>query len=174
MKYPQNRWTRMLFVIVILMGGIFSLVSPARAQGIQITFDDSIPAGETVNNDAMLAGTNVNMDGDVVGDLMAVGAVVEVNGDVDGSLVAVGQNVVINGAVGGTTYVAAVTLELGPDAELGRNLYFIGLSLNTEEGSLIGRDLVIVSTGAQLNGEIDRNTVGTIGLFELFKVFMDM
>lgn len=174
MNFPQNRWTRMLFVIVILMGGIFSLVSPARAQGIQVTFDDSIPAGETVNNDAMLAGTNVNMDGNVVGDLLAAGAVVDVNGDVDGSLVVVGQNVVINGKVGGTTYVAAVTLELGPDAELGQNLYFLGISLNTDEDSSIARDLVIFSTGAQLSGEIGRNTVGTIGLWEIIKSFMDL
>lgn len=173
MSYPQNRWTRTFFIILILLGGIFSLVSPARAQGIQVTFDDSIPAGEVVDNDAMLAGTAVNLDGDVAGDVLAVGASVEVNGDVDGSLVAIGQNVVINGTVAGTTYVAAVTLELGPEAELGRNLYNIGASLQSEEGSLIGRDLVIISMGVQLSGDIGRNTVGIIGPWELFKLFMD-
>jgi cytoskeletal protein CcmA (bactofilin family) len=174
MNFPQNRLTRTFFVIVILMGGIFSVVSPAHAQGISISVDDSVASGEVVENDAFLAGTTVRVDGDVIGDVFAAGSFVEVNGNVDGSLVAVGQNVVINGAVGGTVYVAAVTLDLGPEAELGRNVYFIGASVNTEEGSVVGRDLVVASMGANLSGEIDRNTVGMIGPWELFKWFMDL
>jgi hypothetical protein len=174
MNYPQNRWTRTLFIIVVLMGGVFSLVSPARAQGIDVTFEDSIPAGKVVDNDAILAGTTVKIDGTVDGDALAVGSLVEVNGDVAGSLVAIGQNVVINGTVEGTVYVAAVTLDLGEEAALSRNLYFLGASLNTAEGSTIDRDLVLVSMGAKLSGDIGRNTVGIIGPWELFKLFMDL
>ena len=174
MNYPQNRLTRALFVIVILMGGIFSVVSPARAQGINITFDDSVPSGEVVENDAFLAGTTVKVEGDVIGDVFAGGAMVEINGNVDGSLFAVGQNVVINGTVGGTVYVAAVTLDLGSEAELSNNVYFVGASVATEEGAVIDRDLVVVSMGANLSGEIGRNTVGIIGPWELFKMFMDL
>jgi cytoskeletal protein CcmA (bactofilin family) len=174
MNYPHNRRTRALFVIVILLGGVFSLFSPARAQGIQITFEDSVPAGTVVENDAFLTGTAVTLDGEVEGDTFAVGSIIEVNGDVQGSLFAIGQNVVINGSVGGTTYVAAVTLELGPQAALDRNLYYLGTSLTSGEGSAIDRDLVIISMGVQLSGEIGRNTVGIIGPWELFKRFMDL
>ena len=174
MNYSSNRWTRGALVIVLLLGGIFSLVSPARAQGIQVTFEDSVPAGTVVENDAVLAGTTVKLDGDVDGDALAVGSTVEVNGDVEGSLVAVGQNVVINGTVGGTTYVVALTLELGPEAELNRNLYNISGSTNLAEGSMVGRDLVLVSLGAQLSGEIGRNTEGIIGPFEILRLFMNM
>jgi cytoskeletal protein CcmA (bactofilin family) len=174
MNYPQNRISRALVVLVILMGGIFSVVSPARAQGININLDDTIASGEVVENDAFLAGTTVKVDGDVVGDVFAGGALVEINGNVEGSLLAVGQNVVINGTVGGTVYVAAVTLDLGPEAETGKNVYFIGASVATEEGTVIGRDLVVASMGANLSGEIGRNTVGMIGPWELFKWFMDL
>jgi len=153
MNYPQNRLTRAFVVLVILMGGIFSVVSPARAQGININLDDTIASGEVVENDAFL---------------------VEVNGNVDGSLFAVGQNVVINGSIGGTVYVAAVTLDLGPEAETGKNVYFIGASVATAEGAEVGRDLVVASMGANLSGEIGRNTVGMIGPWELFKWFMDL
>lgn len=174
MSYPQNRWTRVLFVIVILMGGALSFVSPARAQGINITVDDSVPAGEIVENDAVLAGTNVKVDGDVKGDTFAAGSVVEVNGEVEGSLFAVGQNVIINGAVGGTVYVASMTLELGPEAVTARNVYYVGGSVSTAEGAKIERDLVLISLGAQLSGDIGRNTVGIIGPFEMFRLFMDL
>jgi cytoskeletal protein CcmA (bactofilin family) len=174
MSYPQNRWTRVLFVIVILMGGIFSVVSPAQAQGINITVEDSVPAGEVVDNDVLLSGTNVNVDGDVNGDTFAAGAIVEVNGNVEGSLFAVGQNVIINGTVGGTVYVASLTLELGPEAVTARNVYYVGGSVSTAEGAMIERDLVLISMGAQLSGEIGRNTVGIIGPFEMFRLFMDL
>jgi cytoskeletal protein CcmA (bactofilin family) len=174
MSYPQNRWTRVLFVIVILMGGVFSIISPARAQGINITVEDSVPAGEVVDNDAFLSGTNVKIDGDVKGDTFAAGSVVEVNGEIEGSLFAVGQNVVINGSVGGTVYVASVTLELGPEAVTARNVYYVGGSVSTAEGAIIERDLVLISLGAQLSGDIGRNTVGIIGPFEMFRLFMDL
>lgn len=174
MKYPQNRLSRAVVILVILMGGIFSVVSPARAQGININLEDTIASGEVVENDAFLAGTTVRVDGDVVGDVFAGGTLVEINGDVEGSLLAVGQNVVINGTVGGSVYVAAVTLDLGPEAETGKNVYFIGASAAAEEGSVIGRDLVLASMGANLSGEIGRNTVGMIGPWELFKWFMDL
>ncbi len=174
MSYPQNRWTRVLFVIVILMGGIFSVVSPAQAQGINITVEDSVPTGEVVDNDVLLSGTNVNVDGDVNGDTFAAGAIVEVNGNVEGSLFAVGQNVIINGTVGGTVYVASLTLELGPEAVTARNVYYVGGSVSTAEGAMIERDLVLISMGAQLSGEIGRNTVGIIGPFEMFRLFMDL
>ena len=174
MSYPQNRWTRVLFIMVILMGGIFSVFSPARAQGINITVEDSVPAGEVVDNDVLLSGTNVRVDGDVKGDAFAAGSVVEVNGDVEGSLFAVGQNVIINGAVGGTVYVASLTLELGPEAATARNVYYVGGSVATAEEAMIERDLVLISLGAQLSGEIGRNTVGIIGPFEMFRLFMDL
>ena len=122
MNFPQNRLSRALVVLLILMGGIFSIFSPAQAQGINISVDDSIASGEVLENDALLAGTTVRVDGDVVGDVFAAGTLVEVNGNVDGSLFAVGQNVVLNGTVGGTVYVAAVTLDLGPDAETANNV----------------------------------------------------
>lgn len=174
MSYPQNRLTRVLFVIVILMGGIFSVASPAQAQGINITVEDSVPAGEVVDNDVLLAGTNIKVDGDVKGDVFAAGAIIEVNGTVEGSLFAAGQNVTINGAVEGTVYVASLTLELGPDADTARNVYYVGGSISTAEEAMIERDLVLISMGAQLSGEIGRNTVGIIGPFEMFRLFMDL
>jgi hypothetical protein len=67
-----------------------------------------------------------------------------------------------------------VTLDLGEEAALSRNIYYLGASLATAEGSTIDRDLVLVSMGAKLSGDIGRNTVGIIGPWELFKLFMDL
>jgi len=50
-------------------------------------------------------------------------------------LIVVGQKVFLNGPLDGTAYVSALELELGPLANLGKDLYFVGMSLNTQQGS---------------------------------------
>jgi hypothetical protein len=172
---PINKlWVRILIVLVTMVGGLFSLVSPARAQGIQVKVPDSVPTGTVVTNDTLLVGQTVTLNGTVQGDAAAFGNLVEINGEVQGSLIAGGQTVKINGKVGGTTYVAALFLELGPEAELSSNVYFVGLDLVTEPTSKIGRDLASLTMGGKLTGEIGRNTMGLFGPFAWFRAIMNL
>lgn len=174
MNHLNKLWVRILIVLVTMVGGLFSLISPARAQGIQIDVQDSVPAGTVVANDALLVGQTVTMNGTVQGDTLALGNLVEINGEIAGSLVAAGQTVKINGKVAGTTYVAALFLQLGPEAELSNNLYFVGLDLVTEPTSVVGRDLVSLTMGGKLTGEIGRNTLGLFGPFAWFRWIMNL
>jgi hypothetical protein len=174
MNQMNKLWVRILIVLVTLVGGVFSLVSPARAQGIQVQVQDTVPAGTVVDNDIFLAGQTVTIDGTVQGDTMAVGNLVEINGEITGSLVAAGQTVKINGKIGGTTYVAALFVQIGPNAELTDNIYFVGLDRATEPTSKIGRDLVSLTLGGKLTGDIGRNTLGLFGPFAWFKYFMEL
>jgi hypothetical protein len=110
----------------------------------------------------------VSIDGRVIGDALVIGTSVEINGEVDGSLIAVGESVVINGEVGGNVYSLAVSpLALGPDASIGRTLYFIGGRLVTDPESEIGRDLVAVALGAQIGGSVERDVNAVIGLLQI-------
>lgn len=171
--YAQsNRWGRLLLIVAVLLGGSFSLVPPAKAQ--QIVFQDTIPAGQTLENDAILAGTDISVAGNVVGDVLAVGTNVNISGGVDGSLIALGQNVSIAGPVSGTTFVLSLELILDSTADLARNLYFGGLSLTTKEGSTIERDLNAVSLGANLNGSVGRTTNAIIGPLEVFRAGVNL
>jgi cytoskeletal protein CcmA (bactofilin family) len=131
-------------------------VTPQAGGGGWAIVGDSIPAGEVIDNDVILTGTNVVLDGTVNGDAVAVGTSVTVNGTVTGSLVVVGRTVSVGGSVEGSAYIASTSLQVGPSAAVKRNLHFGGFLLDSQTGSVIGRDLVAASIRAQVSSEIGR------------------
>lgn len=162
---------RLIVILCLTLVGVFTVIQPAKAQGI--VYGDSVPAGTTVQSDVILYGDDVVISGNVDGDVIAVGRNVSVDGEVSGSLVLVGEDISINSPVDGTVYAVGANLDLGEMGELNRNLYFAGLSLATQEGSIVGRDLLAASLGANLAGEVNGSTKAIIGALEFFRVFMD-
>jgi cytoskeletal protein CcmA (bactofilin family) len=171
MERLKNMSVRLIVVLSLTLIGLLGVIQPTQAQGI--ISGDSVPAGTTVQSDVILYGDNVVVSGNVDGDVLAIGRKVTVDGEVSGSMVLGGENVTVNGPVGGTLYVGAANLELGEQADLNRNLYFAGLSLSTQEGSVVGRDLLAASLGATLAGEVNGSTKAIIGALEFIRIFMD-
>lgn len=159
--------TILLIVITFFIG-----VSITNAQ--DIIQGNNIPAGTTIDNEAILIDDTVTIDGIINGDVLAVGSNVNINGSINGSLIVLGDTVRIDGDINGTVYAAALNLELNESAAVDRNLYFVGLSLITREGSSIGRDLYTFTLGATLGGSIDRNTNAVIGPIEIIKLIMGL
>jgi hypothetical protein len=126
-----------------------------------------------VENDAILFGSKVVIDGNVDGDVLAIGENVTINGGVSGSLVVIGQTVVINGQVDGTVYAGAVIMDLGQEAALHRNMYYAGVSMVASPGSTIGRDLYAVALGAQFGGTIGREVKAIIGPVEIIRIIVN-
>jgi cytoskeletal protein CcmA (bactofilin family) len=148
----------------------FGLATPAAAQGI--IYGSSIPAGTTVDQDVFLVGQDVSIDGTVNGNVFILGDQVRVNGTVDGSLVLVAQNAAVGGTVSGGVYAAALTLDLGPQSELQRDLYVATVSLTSGQGALIGRDLFAVGLDSGLAGRVGRNLHTAIGPIQLYNGMM--
>ncbi|MFN2221722.1 MAG: hypothetical protein ACK2UH_04175 [Candidatus Promineifilaceae bacterium] len=123
---------------------------------------------------AILSGDNIVIDGVLNGDVLAVGSRVTVNGVVSGSLVAVAELVDINGDVDGSVYAAASTLEANESAAVDRSLYFFGAQLNSDETSVVGRDLVAVALGARLAGNVGRDVKATVGPLALLDKIFDL
>ena len=172
MRDSRSIFNRLMLAQLLVFALAFGFAQTAHAQGI--VYGDTIPSGQVVEGDVVLFGERVQIDGDVIGDVFAFGSQVTVAGKVDGSLFVGGESVLIEGQVGGTTYSAAVTLELGPEASLQRNLYFAGLNLITQSGSEIGRDLYASSLlGAQLGGKIGGFTRAVIGPAEFLRVVLE-
>jgi cytoskeletal protein CcmA (bactofilin family) len=162
---------RLAMVIALTFACIFFAPQAALAQGI--FGGDRVPAGNTIHGDRFLYGTTVAIEGNVDGDVFVIGTEIVLNGDISGSLVAIGQKVSINGMVGGTLYSTALEIELGPEANLNRNLYFAGASMNTQEGSLVNRDLYAAALGAQTAGVVNGELKAIIGPAEFFFLLMD-
>lgn len=163
---------QIIMMIMILFGLVFGFNQRALAQGID--FDSQVTAGETVQNDILLTGNTITLDGTVVGDVLAVGSTVQINGTVEGSLILIGRFVTVDGQVNGTTYGIGRELTLNESANLDRNLYFLGLTLDMLEGSRIGRDLVALTLGADLKGEIGRDVRAIIGAVPIIKLITEL
>jgi cytoskeletal protein CcmA (bactofilin family) len=158
----------LILLAALLLAAAFPV--PAQAQGI--VYGSDVPAGTLVDQDLVLIGQNVTIDGDVIGNVFILGNQVTVNGTIDGSLILLAQNAVIRGQVTGTTYTVALTLEMPEQASLGRDLYAFVVSLTSGVQSSIQRDLYAVSLDAGLNGRVGRNVHTAIGPIQLYNGLM--
>ena len=156
--------------VVVLFAAAF-IVGPAAGQGLAIA--SSVQAGEVVDNDLLLTGFEGVIDGKVIGNVFATGKEVTVNGDIEGSLFVVGDKLTVNGHVAGGTYAIGMSLEQGSSSVIDLNLYFLGISLRTESGAEIGRDLTMVALSANLAGEVGRDTRAVVGLLEFLRLLGD-
>ncbi len=172
MSVDSTSRVRLALLTVLAATLMLAFPQPALAQGI--VYGQSIPSGVVVENDVLLAGETVTIDGTVLGDVVAVGTTVRINGQIRGSLITAAQTIVINGSVGGTLYSAAADLLLGPTADIQRNLYYAGLSMTAQRGSRIERDLLGVTFGATLGGSIGRETRAVIGPLEIARLIISL
>lgn len=160
----RTRWLLVLGLTLALMLGLANVVLAADFRA-----GDTITIGkdEVIDDDLIITGQNVIIDGTINGDLVVTGGTIVVNGAVNGSLLAAGQSMTINGKVGGTLYAAGASLNLGPQAVIARNLFFGGYSLTTTAGSVVKHDGSIGGYQAILKGEIQRDLRAGVGALEL-------
>lgn len=69
---------------MLLFSLLFVLVIPVHAQ--DVVYGNGIPAGSLVDQDIILSGTEIVIDGTFNGDVLALGQTVTVNGTINGSL----------------------------------------------------------------------------------------
>lgn len=163
----KRGWLRVVGVLGLLMLLLMTLAGPALAVEMRSGEAVTLAKGETVDDDLLLSGTMVVVDGTVNGDLFAVGQDVIINGTVNGSLFAGARTVTLNGKVSGSLYTGAATVILGPTASVGRNAFFGGYSLVAQSGSVIKRDLLVGGGQALLGGEVGRDLKAGLGALEL-------
>jgi cytoskeletal protein CcmA (bactofilin family) len=146
---------------------IAALMFPATTHAQGITVEDTVKEGEVVDHNMVLSGPVVKMDGKIEGDLLAVGDQIKINGEVDGNLIVIGNQVVLNGPVSGSVYIGAATLVIGPEASVGRDVSFIGAMFETNETSLVGRDLNILTLDSKMAGDTGRDVNALVGPLRL-------
>jgi hypothetical protein len=160
-------YSRPLLILLLTILLVFSFAGPLFAA--EFRGDDTVTIGqdEVIDDDLLVGGNIVVVNGVINGDLIVMGQQVTINGHVKGSLVFAGQVLTLNGQVDGTVYGGASTLTLGPAASVGRNLMYGGFSYRSEAGSVIGRDNIVGGYQATINGKVNRNLLASLGALEL-------
>lgn len=146
---------------------LLAAVAPARAAEVRPGQDVVIPEGEVIDDDLIITGQTIRMDGRVTGDLVAIGQSVVINGVVEGSALLAARTVVINGDVNGSIYTAGYSLDLGETATADRNLYFGGYSLATSPGSQIARDAFVGAYQMAHNGRVGEDLMVGLNALDL-------
>ncbi|MBC8505784.1 MAG: polymer-forming cytoskeletal protein [Anaerolineales bacterium] len=171
----MKKHNRFLLIFIILCVGFvisFGMVGSARA--FETDYDGHVPAGTVIDDDLLINGesvvidgiingnvfasaTSVTLNGEVNGNLLINAGEATINGPVSGSVAFSGKSAIVNSTIEGTLYFAGVALTLESNAFIQRNLLFAGYSLETKPGSLIGID--VEGNGYQLlhDGEIVRD-----------------
>ncbi len=166
----KNTTKFILLVLSLLL--VFGVPTPVHAQGI--VYGDTVPTGKTIDQDILLVGQNVLIDGTVNGNVFIFGNQIQINGDVNGSLILIGQNIGISGGVSGGVYALGLTLELGTGADLGRDLYVLSVGMVSETDTAIKRDLFALGLDAGLNGSVGRDLHTAIGPIQLYNGLMTL
>lgn len=167
------RWAAVFLLVAVLLGGMVG-----RAQAVEIIRNGNIPAGQTIDDDVIIGGDRVQIDGTVNGTLIAGGQTVTVNGTIKSDAILAGQtivigekaviegnlfvgaaNITVHGKVLGTIFGGAGAMTLADQANVGRNLFFGGYALETKPAAQVGRDLYaggyqVVLGGSTRNVEI--------------------
>jgi len=171
----KSRWVLILSLVILMVMGTVGTVSAA-----EFLTGETIPAGDTVDDDVFISGENVVIDGTINGILFATGGKVTLNGTVNGDAVLVAETVVVSksavvdgnlfiggailvldGEVTGSAFGGSTAIELGDSATIGRNFYYGGFSLDLGENAQIGKDLFAGAYQALISGSVSRDlTVG--------------
>jgi cytoskeletal protein CcmA (bactofilin family) len=156
-------------IVLALVICALVLVSAPGAMAAEVSTgkDVHVAAGETVPDDVYAQASQVTIDGTVYGDLVALADDVVINGDVDGSVWTLARTVQVNGRVMGSVHAIAISLAMGPPAEVNRDVVVGGYSVTTAPGSTIQGDVWAWTYQAQLAGSIGRNYVGRHAGLEL-------
>jgi cytoskeletal protein CcmA (bactofilin family) len=161
-----KRKVLLIFIPLLLVLTIgFGFVATAKA--VEFDEDGIIEEGEIIDDDLFIGGDVVEINGTVNGDVFASGSIVKVNGTINGSLASGAQTILINGKVSGSVYAGSMTITLGPDTEIGRNMFYGGFNLSAEEGSVIHRDLLVGAYQVLLAGEVGRDVQAGVGALEI-------
>lgn len=150
----KKRYWALLALLAFI--GLLALLLATPAQAADFRGGDRvvIAADEIVDDDLFVGANVVEVNGTVTGDLFVSATEVSINGEVGGSVFLVGQTLEVNGDVQGSAYSAAYSLSLGPEAAIGRNVFFAGFSFSAAEGSSIGRSLYSSSYQTLLDGDV--------------------
>ena len=182
----KNAQKRPVWVIALVMAILASLVLAGTALAGQFEGDDiyRLEAGQVVNDDLYVAGSEIFIDGTVNGDLYAVGGYIEVNGTVTGDVVAAGGGIKITGDVQDDARLAGGGIDIlgtiGDDLiiagggqpggfsfpmQMGTRSINQGIRLGNK--SSVGGDAMIVGGTADIRGRIDGDLTASTGEIDL-------
>jgi len=170
--------------LVLVLALILSLTftgSVAAAEIADAADVYRLAAGETIDDDLIVAASEVFIDGTVDGDLIVAAAYVEINGVVTGDVLGAAAGITINGEVGDDIRVGAAGIDIngsvGDDALIagGGTQEFTtpipagarSIRQGIDISGSVGGDLIVAGGSAVIGGSVGGDLLGGLGAVTL-------
>lgn len=151
----RRHWSRLSTVAVVMGALLLSLAYAPAAGAAEVKHGDpnyTLPAGEVVHTDLIVAADRTHIDGDVDGDLIVWSREVTVNGHIKGDILGFAEELHANGPVDGNIRVFAQSFSL--ESSVTRNVMAWCRDIDLNEKSTVGGTLTMGGADLNLNGSV--------------------
>lgn len=160
----RKQWRRLTTIAFVMGAFVCAMAMPPSAAAADVEHGNpsyTLPAGQEVKTDLIVAAERTRIDGDVDGDLIVFSNSLTVNGHVKGDILAVGADFRLNGPVDGNVRVWCQSLTL--DSAVARNVMGWTGASEFEEKSTVGGTMTMAAGTAQLDGKIVGDVLAYVG-----------
>ncbi|MDF2627004.1 MAG: hypothetical protein K0R39_835 [Symbiobacteriaceae bacterium] len=160
------------FVAVLMM--IFAVVPAASALDLREGLSrETIAKDEVIDDDVLMVGNVLRIEGTVNGDVFAFGDTVIVTGAINGNLVTAASHVEVNGPVSGSVYGAGSDVFV--TNRVGGSLAAAGSQVVFDQGATVGHSVLAAGDKVYLHGTVGRGVaVGADSLWVRGKVAKEL
>lgn len=159
----MKRQTKLLLLFTLIAVAILAVTANAMAWEQRCAEPNragqvNVSTGEIINNDLIMSGNTVTMDGTVNGDLVVFAETVKMNGTVQGDLIVFCRDLTVDGRVLHDLRTATQTIKLrGP---VSGNLLSACEVFNIEDRGNVAGSATVACRDAQVYGPIGRDFSG--------------
>jgi hypothetical protein len=127
---------RMRFAaFLISLVSLFMVSSPALAMDQRTADQVVVKRDEVINDNVLLTGASIVVDGTINGDLLAFGDSIVINGTLNGNLIAAGNQIHLNGQIGRGALLGGTRIKVG--GQIGKELKAWVTDLRVGPGAVI-------------------------------------
>jgi cytoskeletal protein CcmA (bactofilin family)/anti-sigma factor RsiW len=151
----RRRWRRATTVAFVLATLFAALALPPASSAGETYHGDpnyTLPAGQEVKTDLIVAADDVRIDGDVDGDLIVFAEYVTVTGRVKGDILAFARDLRVNGPVDGNVRAFCQSVEL--NSNVAKNVMAWTEHLRIDSKALVGGSLMVGTGLGEVSGKV--------------------
>ena len=151
----RRHWRRFPTIAVVMGAMLCALALPPSAGAAETKHGDpnyTLPSGQEVKTDLIVAADRTEIDGDVDGDLIVWSHIVTVNGHVKGDVLGFAQELRVNGPVDGNIRAMVQTLVISD--VVGKNVMAWAGEVELNQKAKVGGTMTMGMGSSQLNGQV--------------------
>lgn len=164
----RRRWRHVTAMAFVMSALVLTLAAPSSTSAAEVRHGDpsyTLPAGQEINTDLIVAADRTEIDGTVDGDLIVFSQSVVVNGHVKGDVLGFGRDLRMNGTVDGN--VRTFNQSLSINGSVGKNVMSWAEELMLADKASIAGTLTMFDGNAELYGRVGGDLLAFSGMTQL-------